>query len=75
LFKKIVQEVFNFKEDSKLSIVNQLGTNNSNILEKLISEKASIEYGLFANKNWVEKCMQIYYASNTFKGNKNYKIS
>ena len=37
-------------------------------LEKIISEKAMNDYGLFPNKNWIEKCLQIYALSNTYKG-------
>ena len=54
-----------FKEDPKIPMFSQF----SNIpnLEKIIAEKAVSEYGLFPNKNWIEKCLQIYAVSNTYK--------
>ncbi len=65
-FKKLVQEVLLFKKDPKLSFMNQ----NSNMvaLEKFVTEKATNDYNLFPNKNWVDKCLQIYAVSTTFKG-------
>jgi hypothetical protein len=61
-----VQEVLTFKEDPKLSFMNQ----NSNMvaLEKILTEKATNEYNLYPNKNWIEKCLQIYAVSTTFRG-------
>ena len=55
-----------FKEDPKLSFMNQ----NSNMvaLEKIIMEKAINEYNLYPNKNWVDKCLQIYAVSTAFRG-------
>lgn len=38
------------------------------MLEKIITEKSMNDYGLFPNKNWIEKCLQIYTVSNTFEG-------
>ena len=37
------------------------------VLEKIVAEKATGEYKLFPNKHWLEKCLQIYTLSNTFK--------
>lgn len=37
------------------------------VLEKIIVEKASTNFKLFPNKYWIEKCLQIYTLSNTFK--------
>ena len=62
----MVQELMGFKDDPKVPIFNQF-TNMPN-LEKIISEKAINEYGLFPNKNWIEKCLQIYAVSTTYKG-------
>lgn len=65
-FKKLVQDVFSFKEeDVKISTMNQ--STSLPLLEKIIAEKASNEFKLFPNKNWIEKCVQIYTLSNTFK--------
>ena len=67
MFKKLVQDVFGFKDDSsKISQLNQ--SSHLNSLEKTITEKATSEYGFFPNKSWVEKCMQIYSVSLSFKG-------
>lgn len=68
LFKKIAQDIFGFKDDPMK--INQLNISTQNIssLEKLINEIAINNYGLYPNKNWIEKCMQIYSVSNTFKG-------
>ena len=55
-----------FKDDPKVPIFNQFS--NMPNLEKIISEKAINEYGLFPNKNWIDKCLQIYAVSTTYKG-------
>ena len=60
-----------FKEDPKLSNIYQ--GPSFNMLERLITDKATNEYGLFPNKNWIEKCIQIHAVSNTFKGTFNFK--
>ena len=65
MFKKMVQEVMCFKEDSKIASFSQFS--NIPSLEKIISEIATKEYGLFPNKNWIEKCLQIYAVSSTYK--------
>lgn len=65
-FKKIVQEVLMFKEDSKIAVSSQAAS--LNILEKIITEKSTNDYGFFPNKNWIDKCLQIYTVSNTFEG-------
>ncbi|RNA02208.1 dynein gamma flagellar outer arm-like [Brachionus plicatilis] len=65
-FKKIVQEILMFKEDSKIAQSNHAA--NLTILEKIITEKSSNDYGFFPNKNWIDKCLQIYTVSNTFEG-------
>lgn len=61
-----MQEILIFKEDPKLSQINQ--TTNLALLEKIITEKSMNEFGLFPNKNWIDKCLQIYNVSNTFEG-------
>jgi hypothetical protein len=37
-------------------------------LEGVIIEKATNDYGLFPNKNWVDKCLQIYSVSSVYRG-------
>ena len=67
LFKKLCVDMFGFKEDAaKVSYFNQ--SSHLGSLEKHISEVATNNYGLFPNKNWIDKCMQIYSVSATFKG-------
>lgn len=67
LFKRLVQDVFLFKDDQKLS--QQLGqASNLALLEKCISERAMNDYNLYPNKNWIEKCLQVNSVSNAFRG-------
>ncbi len=61
-----MQDVFVFREDQKLSQQVNQGT-NINLLEKLISEKATNDYNFFPNKSWIDKSIQIFSVSNTFK--------
>jgi hypothetical protein len=67
MFRKLVQDVLMFREDPKLSFMNQ----NSNMvaLEKVVTEKANKEYNLHPNKTWIDKCLQIYAVSTIFRGN------
>ena len=58
------------KEDSKIAQATLQTTRNA-LLEKIINEKAYNDYGLFPNKSWIEKCIQIYSVSNTYKGSLN----
>ena len=37
-------------------------------LERILTDKATNDYGLTPNKNWVEKCLQIYSVSSVFRG-------
>lgn len=70
VFKKLVQDVFSFKEDSKVIVQatqQNLNALSLNRLESIISAKAQNDYGLFPNKSWVQKCLQIYTLSNTYK--------
>lgn len=67
LFKRLVQDVFVFKDDQKLSQQINQGTNLA-LLERFISEKAMNDYNLFPNKSWIDKCIQIFSVSNAFKG-------
>lgn len=54
------------KDDAK--ITQALLSSRNSSLEKIISEKSSSEYGLYPNKNWIDKCLQIYSVSNIYKG-------
>ncbi len=67
LFKRLVQDVFVFKEDVKLTQQLNQGI-NLNQLEKLISDKAMNDYSFYPNKSWIEKAIQVYSVSNAFKG-------
>lgn len=67
LFKRLVQDILGFKEDViKLNQLSQSSFFCS--LEKIINEIATTNYGLFPNRNWIEKCLQIYSVSTSFKG-------
>lgn len=55
------------KDDmSKISALNQQPSVLT-VLEKIIIEKATNDFKLYPNKHWIEKCLQIYTLSNTFK--------
>jgi len=67
LFKRLAQDIFGFKDDAiRLNQLNQ--NSNLSALEKLINDIAVSNYGIFPNKSWVEKCLQIYSVSTSFKG-------
>lgn len=67
LFKKLCMDMFGFKEEAaKVSYLNQ--SSHLGSLEKHLNEVATNNYGLFPNKNWIDKCLQIYSVSTTFKG-------
>ena len=66
MFRKYVQEIFGLKDEPRLSQAS--GSQKSYALERVIADKAFSEYGLYPNKNWVEKCMQIYTLSNNYDG-------
>lgn len=64
-----MQDVFFGKEDLKMPIRNQSPFSTQlKSLEKVIEEKAVTDYGLFPNKNWIEKCIQIYTISKFNRG-------
>jgi dynein heavy chain, axonemal len=61
IFKKTVQDIFIIKDDSKSA--NKVSLTSH--LERNIIRIAN-DAGLLPNKNWIDKCMQIYKVSNTF---------
>jgi hypothetical protein len=67
---RFVQEIFGLKEDplrgSALSATHKASSKQA--LERIITDKAVADYGLYPNKNWVEKCMQIYTLSKHYDG-------
>lgn len=66
-FKKLVQDIFSLKEDINRITLNNQQPSIIGVLEKVIVEKATNEFKLFPNKNWLEKCIQIHTLSNNFK--------
>lgn len=37
-------------------------------LESSIIDRATNEYSLYSNRNWIDKCLQIYAVSNIYRG-------
>lgn len=69
-FKKIVLDVFNGgKDDSKAQNTQQSPHyQQMKTLEKIIEDKAASEFNIFPNRQWIDKCLQIYSLSNIFRG-------
>lgn len=66
-FKKIVQDIFNTQGEGRAQQQSSI-SNNLKSLERIIIDKATNEHGLTPNKNWIEKCLQIYSVSNVYRG-------